>query len=224
MKKILFIALISLSVFLIYLSTIDRKVFFLTLSSTLNEKEPYYNKKLAKDLQEKKLLEKYVNQFNEKDGRVTDFIRMIQNNKTIVMQGKKQSIKNALIKADVVILDVGKVDLFSKLAYEKEEETLYGYVDTIAEDVKDLLELMRVYCKEDIYILKIYNPLDMFPKEIIEYMNDKIKTLSKAYKIHYVDYAITSDMIENKIELNQKGEATIYQKLQPEFAKTLFTK
>lgn len=222
MKKILCIALILLSVFLIYLSTIDRKVYFLTLSSA--EKEPYYTKQMAKDLETKNMLEKYITGFNGKDYRITDFTRMIQNNTTIQIGGKKQSIKNAFIKADLVILDIGKVDLFSKLAYENDEEVLYGYVDQIAEDMKDLLEIIRLYCKEDIYILKIYNPAHAFPDKIIDYMNTKIEKLAKDFKIHYVDYTIQDSMIEDKIELNQEGEKVIYDKLQDMLAKTLFTK
>lgn len=220
MKKLLIIAAVVLSIFLIYLSTLDRKVFFLTLSS---EKENMYTNRIMEDLQKKNILEKYVTGFNENNYRVTDFSRMIESNKSIKVNGKEQSIKNALIKADMVTLDIGKVDFFSKLAYETDEETLYDYVDEIADDMRELLELVRLYCKEDIYILKIYNPNDLFPKKIINYMNDKIKKLANSYKLHYIEYTITPDMVVNKVDLNARGEESIYHSLSDSLSKTLFS-
>ena len=61
MKKILALFLIFLLIFFIYLSTIDRKVYFLTLSS--NTKIPYIDK-IIDDLREKNSLEKYVKEFS----------------------------------------------------------------------------------------------------------------------------------------------------------------
>lgn len=222
MKKILIVSIVILSVFLIYLSTIDRKVYFMVLSS--QRKDPLYGEKIKHDLEQKNLLEKYVKNFNGEDYRITDFIKMIQNNKTVFINNKEQSIKNALIKADLLILDIGKVDLFSKLAYEKELNVLYNYVDTIERDLENLFELVRIYCKEDIFILNIYNPNYLFPNEIIDYMNKKIQKLAKKYKIQYLSPSIDHTMIQNTVYLNEKGQKEVYINIKNMLSKTLLNK
>lgn len=219
MKKIFLLGVTVLLVFLIYLSTIDKKVYFLTLTSDQNN---LYNDKVKDTLKEKGLLEKYVTSFNKEDMRITDFIQMIENNETVLIGKKEQSIKNALIKADIVVLETGKVDLFSKLAYEENEEVLYEYVDSFMKDLDTYFSLVRMYCKEDVYILKIYNPKSRFNQNVIDYMNDKIKSVSKTYKIHYVDYNITDDMVYDALELNTKGHEEIYKNLYKSLSKTLF--
>lgn len=219
MKKIFLIGVTILLVFLIYLSTIDKKVYFLTLTSDGNN---LYNDKLKKYLEEKDLLERYVTSFNKEDMRITDFIKMIEDNQTVVLNHKEQSIKNALIKADIVVLETGKVDLFSKLAYEKNEEVLYEYVDGLMQDMDQYLSLIRMYCKEDVYLLQIYNPKHQFNTNVIDYTNEQMKNLCQKYKINYIDYDITDTMIYDTLELNEKGHEEIYTHLQKSLMKTLF--
>lgn len=219
MKKIFILGTTILLVFLIYLSTIDKKVYFLTLTS---DKNNAYNDKVKTYLERKGLLEKYITGFSKEDMRITDFIRLVENNETIVENGKEQSIKNALIKADMVVVETGKVDLFSKLAYETNENILYEYVDALVRDMDTYLSLLRVYCKEDIYLLKIYNPGGKFNQNVIDYMNDKLKMLASRYKICYVDYDITDDMIYDTVELTEKGQDAIYKSLMKNLSKTLF--
>ncbi len=219
MKKIFVLGITILLVFLIYLSTIDKKVYFLTLTS---DKNNLYNDKIMEYLKEKDLLEKYVTGFNKEDMRITDFIKMIEDNKTITFNKKNQSIKNALIKADIVVLETGKVDLFSKLAYESEEDTLYEYVDSLMKDLDTYLSFIRMYCKEDVYLLAIYNPKNKFNQNIIDYMNEQMKRLSSKYKMNFIDYDITDDMIEDTIELNERGHIEIYKNLSKSLKETLF--
>lgn len=219
MKKIFILGVTILFVFLIYLSTIDKKVYFLTLTS---DKNNLYNDKIMYFLKDKNLLEKYVTVFNKEDMRITDFIKMIEDNKTLLQDGKEQSIKNALIKADMLVLEVGKVDLFSKLAFEGDEDVLYEYADSLIQDLDQYLALIRMYCKEDVYLLKIYNPKNKFNSNIIDYMNEHIKMLSLKYKMNYIDYVITDDMIYDTLELNEKGHIAIYESLKKSLLKTLF--
>lgn len=222
MKKLLVVSIIILSVFLIYLSTIDKKVYYLSLSTNMSSDN--FSLKISKHLEKKDLLEKYVIQFNGPNLRITDFIKMIENNQTVSMNQKEQSIKNALIKADIVTLDIGRVDLFSKLAYEKDIENLYTYVDQLMGDMDTLLNQLRLYCKEDIFLLEIYNPKQIFPEEIITYVNDKLKVLSTKYKIHFVSYEITPDMVQDTIHLNRAGEEEVYQRTIRQIEKALFHK
>ena len=72
--------------------------------------------------------------------RTIDLIDYIEENKEIVVEGKKKTIKNALIKADLVTLSIGSNDVVSKLLlknnYTKEE--LYNYLDEYLKDIQKI--------------------------------------------------------------------------------------
>ena len=77
---------------------------------------------------------------------------------------KKKSIKNALIKADLVTLSIGMNDFLYKMNLDVEEfsmEELYDYVDEMSEDTDTLLRLLREYCKEDIMMTNYYVPRNL---------------------------------------------------------------
>lgn len=195
MKKLLALFIISLLVFLIYLSTIDRKVYFLTLSS--NTKIPYIDK-ITKNLEKDNMLEKYINEFNKDKYRITDFINMIDNNKTVKINNKNQSIKNALIKSDIIVLEIGYDDIYSKTVYKEDKETIYNYIDEIIKDLDNLLNKIRLYSKEDIFlILKTNNKL--IDEKINDYMINKYKLITKKYKIEFINIDINEMKNENKL-------------------------
>ena len=98
-KTILVIALVILTVFVIYLTTMDRNIYYLDL----NMGNYNYEETIVNFLKDEKKLEKYVTGYIEKDYRTTDLINDIKNNKSINIKKKKQTIKNALIKADLLI-------------------------------------------------------------------------------------------------------------------------
>jgi len=221
MKKLLIISISCLSVFLIYLSTIDRKVYVTILTTNENSN---YSKNVEKFLKNKNMLEKYVNDFSFPDYRITDYIKIIMDNKMVKNNGKKLNIKNALIKSDLIIIDLVKNDLFSKIIYEEDDEVLHNYVESIADDLDKLLKLIRNYSKEDIYILEIYNPNNLFDDHIIKYMNNKIKHLSEHYKVKYIKLNINEAMIKEKIKINKYGEESIYKSIEKELNKSLFNK
>ena len=78
LKKIFIIAVLLLTIFLIYLTTMDQKIYYLVLGDSISSEYP---KTIADYLDEKKLLEQYHNEFVEDDMRITDLIRNIKDNK-----------------------------------------------------------------------------------------------------------------------------------------------
>ena len=105
MKKILIIGVIILSIFIIYLTTLDKKVYYLVLGDEIslgltsnNKYEKNYTEYIKEYLEEKNILEKYINEYTTQNYRITDIINDINNNKEI--EDTKQTLKNALIKAD----------------------------------------------------------------------------------------------------------------------------
>lgn len=210
MKKVLAIGIILLGVFLIYLSTMDKKVYFLSLGdeisqgiNKINQKDYNYNDYIKEYLDNKNKLETYINFYFNNNMRTTDLISYIEDNKEIEIDGKEKSIKNALIKADLVTLSIGSNDLLSKLLlidnYTKEE--IYNYLDEYLKDLDNLFIIIRQYCKEDIVFIGYYNMFDDNKyNEFFEYLNKKVEILTKNYDISFID--IYNDISNNKINNN----------------------
>lgn len=207
MKKILIVGAILLIVFLIYLSNIDKKVYYLTLGDSLAYGEDYNGRKTkgytgyVKDyLQNKNLLETYLNGFAAKGERINDLKTKINNNVSVTHQNKQITIQNALIKADLITISIGandilvKVNQNQKINYDK----LYEYVDHSATELDELLKLIKEYCKEDILLIGYYNP---YPDEeltrVFEYLNKKYKEVSENNNITFVE---TTPIFKNHSE------------------------
>ena len=225
MKKILVLGIVLLGIFLIYLSTLDKKVYFLSLGDEIsqginlyNKKDYNYNDYVKEYLENKKVLETYINLYFNDNMRTIDLIDYIEENKEIVVEGKKKTIKNALIKADLVTLSIGSNDVVSKLLlknnYTKEE--LYNYLDEYLKDIENLFKLMRQYCKEDIVFIGYYNIFnDDTYNEYFKYLNKKVKKISNNYEINCVDIMddIKNDKINNNFYPTKDGHINIGKKI-----------
>lgn len=187
LKKIFVVAVLLLSVFLIYLTTMDKKIYYLALgdSIALGDQKISYPKLIQQYFKEKDLLEEYRFEFIEDDLRITDLIRNIEDNKKVMIDGKEKTIKNALIKADLVTLSIGNEELFYKMKTEKPDR-LYHYIDEMMEDMEKLFQLMKEYCKEDIFVIGYINPFQKSMDSYIKYANQKLKILSTKYKLSYI--------------------------------------
>lgn len=192
LKKILFIVLIILAVLLINFLFIDDKIYYLNLNTIdSNDYSIYYKEYLEKNHN----LEYYNNYYNVKDYRITDLIRMIKDNKEITIDGKKQKIENAIIKADIITVWVGMSEIRYKIDTTDIEE-LYKYSDTILTDLEELFLLLRKISKEKIIFMNFYNPGDEQYDEVIEYLNAKMNAIAIEYEIDVLD---VSHVINKKI-------------------------
>ena len=111
MKKILISCLIVLSVFLIYLCNMDKKVYYLALGDSLASGEGAYGKKIkgysdyvSDYLKNKNLLETYVSEFARSGYRTTDLTNSITDNKKVRINKKQTTLQNALIKSSTISL------------------------------------------------------------------------------------------------------------------------
>lgn len=211
LKKIFVVAVLFLIVFLIYLTTMDKKVYYLALGDSISLKYP---KQIADYLEEKNLLEQYHNEFVIDDMRITDLIRDIKDNKKVVINKKDQTIKNSLIKADLVTLSIGNEELFYKMKTEK-PDNLFNYIDDMMIDMENLFVVLKEYCKEDIFILGYVNPFSNDMDRYIEYANKKLETLAKKYDISYVSLKELKNEDFNGSELLAKGNEKIVEQLIP---------
>ena len=177
-KTILVIALVILTVFVIYLTTMDRNIYYLDL----NMGNYNYEETIVNFLKDEKKLERYVTGYIEKDYRTTDLINDIKNNKSINIKNKKQTIKNALIKADLLIYAPSINDINYKLNTTNQKE-LYNYADEMLEDMEEAIKLMRQYCKEDIIVIGLENS----NKKIFNYINEKLGEICYENKIYFIN-------------------------------------
>ncbi len=193
MKKILIIGLIIISILLIYSFTKDKNIFYLNISDTENP----YTVFITDYISSKNRLEKYINNFSLEDYRITSLINDINENKSININGRNQSIKNALVKADLITLSIGSTDLYYKLTcYDVNE--MYEYVDSLLIDYEELFRLIRKITKEKIIVFG-YTSLLMDKIEIIDYFNNKLQEKCLEYKIDFMK-------INSETENNLKKE------------------
>lgn len=217
-KALLVLTITIFIVFIIYLSNIDNKIYYLTLGDYLvaNHSEDSYTNLIKKDLQKKRKLETYVTGFNRDSARITDLLNDIESNKKIMIKDKEKTLKNALIKADLTIVSVGSNDLFYELeTHPKLTESLYDKVDQILEDSRKLYTLLRKYCKEDIFVTGFYNPYDVEYDELVEYANTKLEKILKEEDITYINIqkCINRHNDSQKLMLTEEENQCIANKL-----------
>lgn len=200
-------------VFIIYLTTLDRKVYYLNLSDNYSNIDNNYSYHYMNYLNQKQKLEKYVYQFDLDDYRITDLIRAIEDNKQVTIGNSNQTIKNALIKADLITLSIGMNDINYKIGTNTKID-LYDYIDEMIQDMEILFALIRQYCKEDIVFIGLYNVYGKEYNKIFGYVNDKIDALCNKYQIIYLDI---TDIINNKTvnnkEITEQESYLIFEKL-----------
>lgn len=178
-KIIIFLILMFLMIFLIYVFNQDKEIYYVNIDTTKNNN---YQKTIKKYYQGQKKLEKYINEFSKQDYRTTDLIRDIKDNKKI----NNQTIQNALIKSDLLILNVGINDINYKIGNTNKEE-LYQFTDQVLLDIEDLFKLIRIYSKEKVYFIGFKNTNGISYNEYYLYTNKRLKSICNQYKITFID-------------------------------------
>lgn len=212
LKTIIYTLIILIVVFLIYLTTLDKKIYYLNLS--IDSKTYTYDKLIKKNLETKDKLERYIDGFLSSTDRVTDLTNYINENKKIIINDHEQTIKNALIKADLVTVFIGLNDINYKIGYSSMNE-LYDYADSFLTDISDLLEILREYCKEDIIIIGYYNIYGSYYDEYFKYINKCVEEYAKELDIKYVS---TNDIYDenssrDNIMLTNSEHKILYEKV-----------
>lgn len=191
-----FIVIISLT-FFIYFFNQDKKIYYVDIKDSVPKKLDY-NNYIYNNLKKENKLEKYISNFSNKDYRITDLIKDIEQNKMI----DNQTIQNALIKADIITLKIGSNELNYKINNDEINE-LFEYCDTLTIDLENLFKLVRKYSKEQIYFIGLYNNHSEFYNEIYDYLNLKIEDLCNEYDIVYIK-ASNLDNRNNNIKISEK--------------------
>jgi lysophospholipase L1-like esterase len=210
--------------------TVDNRISYVALGDSLAVgQNPYgqisygYTDYVADYIKGKGKLGFYTKKFAISGYRITDLINDINQNKVVKIDNKKLTIKNALIKADVITLSIGTNELFYKLGINNmdiayyNEQNLKKYVDEVAIDMEKLVNLVRKYCKEDIILIGFYNPLWHMRKNyakdldyVFIYANKKLKQISKKYDMYYIDihklFEQNNEYLPNPLDINPSNE------------------
>lgn len=184
MKKIIIFGFVLITIFLIYLVNMDKKVYYLTLGD-FNRKYDY-SFHIKDYLKENDILERYVYNFSSDKKRITDIINDIEKN----IKFKGITLKNALVKADLVTINIDNSDVIEKLSVESPiYDQIYNYVDDLCVDLEKLFKVLREYCKEDIIFLGYCNSFfdNADSSDVIDYINKRYKELCNVYNISFVD-------------------------------------
>lgn len=211
MKKILIIGLVLLVIFLIYLANMDKKVYYVALGDSLEkvyleDSEVYgYSYYIKEYLNSQDLLERYSDDFAKVDTRISEIVNDIEENKKVTTAKGRFSMKNALIKADLVTLNISNQDIYDKLNNPNVIfSEVYDYIDDYLFNLDNLFSLMREYCKEDIVFIGPYNPFCESDNEnildILNYLNEQYKKLCEEYDIIYIDISNIGVISESTLE------------------------
>lgn len=158
MKKIILILILVFLIYIIHVSTVDRRVKYLYIGNS--------NQKI--DL----IADTYMSYIRDDDYRVIDLINDINDNIKI----NNRSLQNMLIKSNIIVISIGANDLKHKKNLD------YKYSDELINDLEKLLKLIRKYNKDKIYFIG-YNNKDKY----YVYINNKMEYICKLNKIEYID-------------------------------------
>lgn len=213
MKKILYLIVVFIIIFVIYYKNIDKTINYLSIGDYLsyginnkNKKENSFSDNIYKYLSKNNKVD-YKKYVSKNDYRVVDLINDINDNKEIKIKNKKYTIKNLLIKADIVILSIGMNDIY----YQRNITNKYNYVDELLLDIDKLFNILRKNCKEKIYILNYYNVINN--REIIDYTNNKLNALAQKYNIKVIDISNMDKYLVNNIYPTNEGYNYIYKQV-----------
>lgn len=216
MKKIIVIILTISLVLMIYMINKDNNVYYLSLGDSYAlGMTPYggydygYSDYIRDYLKDNGKLEKYISGFAKSGYRTIDLIRDIEDNKEIYVENEKISLKQALIKADLVTLSIGTNDILSMTSLKLDDMCINEAMD----DMEILLKKIREYCKEKVIAIGYFN---IEKNDISLFANKKYKELCDKYNIIYIDVSDLSQKYfpnPNDIHPSKDGYAKIFEKI-----------
>lgn len=207
MKKILLLAVTSFLIISIYVINIDRKALVFAVGDSIamgktdiGNSIKSHNVYVKEYLEGEGKLEKYIDTYQKKGLRINDVINDINYNKKIVYEDKNYTIKNLLIKSDLVTISINNDDLYNRISTYHNVEELYNWVDEITVEYENMISLIREYCKEKVIVTGYYYPNSMNDNEeitsLLIYLNNEFLQISQINQIEYID--TFSLLIENQ--------------------------
>lgn len=189
MKKIIITIAVTLTVLYIYQIFKDDKIYYVNIGDNLLTDKSYADF-IVKEFDGE--LEEYNSSFTNQKYQTTDLINAFEDNLKI----DNKTIKNLVIKADIVTISVGNNDIDRKNLTKE-------YIDEVISDIDILLKLVKKWCKEKVVLIGLNN----------EYANLKLKNKAKEYNFIYIDIYSYSSLYKDEDKINILGQKYISEEI-----------
>lgn len=203
-KKIIIILLCILPIIIIYKSTYVNKNDYLALGDGLSLGWTHYGTigygytdYIRDYLDKKDKLKTYNKSFSEKNITVVELISKIESNEKTINNSKEVHIQKSIHDSEIITLSIGNNEISNIIKFTKNSKESYVQMNKIINKINYLLELLRNYNQEQIFIIGFYSYGKEGDNKLVEYMNNNIKIIAKKNKIDFVDI---NSVLNNKIE------------------------
>lgn len=185
--------LVIIFLIIIYIANKDDKIFYVSIGDGISlginnngEEDIGYSDYVKDYLESINQLKYYTKEFSNSNYRVIDIINNIDDN---IELDDSITIKKALMKSDIITMSIGFNEIMYKLNSSDEDYLIYNYIDGLMEDIDVLIDKIKKYCKEDIFVIGYYNPYsyDNSNYNIIKYANSKLINICNEEGIYYID-------------------------------------
>lgn len=223
-KLIISVFLIIFLIFIIYKTNSDNLIDYMSIGDSFDLGINSYGNNtysfhdyIKNYLDNNNNLHKTSFYYSKPNYKIEDLLEDIKNNKEIIYNDKTYNIKKELREADLITIAIGMDELVNILEYDgklNNIKTTYEKIDEMITNMDNLIKTVKKISSSNIILIGYYNPYKKESKELnrlFSYIDDKYLTISKKYKITYVDIYKTikdnSDYLPNfkDYHINSKG-------------------
>lgn len=211
--KLLFLVIISLSVYFIYLKTNNKTYNFTSIGDNLSLGNDSFN---IKNYSYVDYYIEYLKQTKEKVIVNKKYSNKTQTIKNVYLSMKESDLKRIITDTDCLILTLGYNDLLEGLSLLEDKNNYKKVIDEIKENFKLLIKEIRKYYHEEIIVIGYYKSnTDDY------YINKGIKELNNILRNENVIYIDTYHALNNSKYFsnpnsyypNYKGYQRIYEEI-----------
>lgn len=152
----------------------------------------------------------YKNDFVSNDYRVIDLLRIMKYNEEILVNNQLVSIHQQLKNADVLIISIGRDEIFSKL--NDTTKNKYAYLNKFIYNLEELFLMINRYNYEQIFFIGYNNDTEKKDNDFFQYLNVRIKKIAKENKVCFIDLKKLGILSKNNelFSLNDDSYKKIY--------------
>ena len=194
MKKIFFLIMLFVSLFVIYKLFDETKINYISIGDSLiNGINPYNNEGCGYNDYVKKYLERNdkLRSFNSNyyNNSIKGLTEDIRNNRTIMVDDKEYFLKKILRESDIIVISSG----MDELSFNYQEDDMpynYQYFSKMYQDIEELIKEVKKYSINAIVFIGYYNPHKDYTSDVDEYfyyINEKLSDLMQKNNIIYLD-------------------------------------
>ena len=234
MKKHIKLTIFIISLFIVYFIyglfiNQNSKIIYISLGDSIAEgMTPYHNidygytDYVADYLKKQDNLSFYTKKYSKSGYTISDVKRDIDDNKVVEIDNKKYYLKEMLRESDLVTITLGANDFLKGMSIDDIPAKLVDIkevkkdADKIANNLKELLILIKKYAKNEIMVTGYFNPLPRMTlfkdsiDEVIKYYNNLVEEICDDLKIKYVDIFDVldkrSDVFPNPLDIHPNKE------------------